>query len=141
MATSPGLAEFRMAFGERGGVDVLKGDLADAKRIQNLLFGHGRAGDFKLGVDIQSYLHEISDRQTLDELQVNIQSAVLKHCPGVKLLQVAVDVLSADQDPAGKKNATLIVGFSIGKDNGTTYDFAISIRKDAKQNVVSSFVL
>jgi hypothetical protein len=140
MATTPGLAEFRMALGDRGGVDVLTGPLADAKRIQNVLFGHGRAGDFDLGVDIQSYLHEISDQQTLDEIQHKIQRLVGRYCPDVRLNQVAVDVLDRDQDPTGRKNATLIVGFSIGTNNGT-YDFAISVRKDAKQNVISSFVL
>ncbi len=141
MAKTPGLTEFRMAFGDRGGADALTGHLADARRIQNVLFGHGRAGDFDLGVDIQSYLHEISDQRTLDEIQYKVRRQVEQHCPGVNLRQVVVEVLDRDLDTTGRKNATLIVGFSIGRDTGGTYDFAVSVRRDAKQTVISSFEL
>ena len=141
MGKQAGLTEFRMAFGDRDGVDELKGPLADARRIQNVIFGHGRAGDFGLGVDIQSYLHEISDRETLEEIRWKIEQAVAQYCPGVNVRQVAVDTLAQAEDPTGRKNATLIVGFSLGQPGGGTYDFAISVRKDAKQNVISNFVL
>jgi hypothetical protein len=141
MADGAGLTEYRMAYSDRNGVEELTGPAADARRIQNVLFGHGRAGDSKLGVDIQSYLHEISDPKTLEEIRGVVKRAVDLYCPNVNILQVAVDTLSADQDPTGKKNATLIIGFSLGLNTGGTYDFAVSLRKDSKQNVISSFVL
>lgn len=141
MASGAGLTEYRMAYSDRNGVEEMTGPAADARRIQNVLFGHGRAGDSKLGVDIQSYLHEISDQKTLEEIRGKVQRAVEEYCPDVSILQVAVDTLSAEQDPTGRKNATLIVGFSLGLATGGTYDFAVSLRKDSKQNVISSFVL
>lgn len=141
VASKAGLREFRMAYSDRNGVEESSGYLADARRIQNVLFGHGRAGDFDLGVDIQSYLHEISDSITLEEIRDKVRTQVAKYCPDVPIVEVAIDTLDADHDPSGRKNTTVIVGFSIGKATGGTYDFAILARKDAKANVVSSLVL
>ena len=141
MATKAGLKEFKLAYSDRNGVEELTGPLADARRIQNVIFGHGRAGDYGLGVDLQSYLHEISDQQTLDEIRNKIESGVKKYCPQVPIIEIAVETLAAEQDPTGRKNMTLLVGFSIGTDTGIPYDFAITLRKDAKANIVSSLVL
>ena len=141
MATKAGLKEFKLAYSDRNGVEELTGAQADARRIQNVIFGHGRAGDYGLGVDLQSYLHEISDQKTLDEIRNKIEAGVKRYCPQVPILEIAVETLSAEQDPTGRKNMTLLVGFSIGTDTGKPYDFAITLRKDAKANIVSSLVL
>ena len=141
MATKAGLKEFKLAYSDRNGVEELTGPLADARRIQNVIFGHGRAGDYGLGVDLQSYLHEISDQQTLDEIRNKIQSGIKKYCPQVPILELVVETLAAEQEPTGRKNMTLLVGVSIGTDTGKPYDFAVTLRKDAKGNIVSSLVL
>lgn len=141
MASTPGLKEYRMAYSDRNGVEELSGAAADARRIQNVIFGHGRAGDFGLGVDLQSYLHEISDIETLAELQEKIRGAVAAYCPNVPILEMAVETLSADEDPSGRAGATLIIGISIGQEGAPPYEFAIMARKDASQRIVSSLVI
>ena len=64
----------------------------------------------------------------------------MKYCPGVKLNELVVDYLPANQDPTGKKGVSLVIGVSIGSD-GRPYEFALVAKKDAKANVVSTLVL
>lgn len=141
MSSKPGLTEYRLEFSDRNGVVELSGPMADARRIQNVLFGHGRAGDYDLGVDLQSYLHEISDSQTLTEIRDKVRRAVEKYCPSVAINELVIDTLPADKDPSGRNNASLIVGFSLGTSTGKPFEFAVVARKDAKGDVVSSLVL
>ena len=85
MATKAGLKEFKLAYSDRNGVEELTGPLADARRIQNVIFGHGRAGDYGLGVDLQSYLHEISDQQTLDEIETWLNDLYTRICENISV--------------------------------------------------------
>jgi hypothetical protein len=140
MAKQPGKKEFRLEFSDRNGAVELEGYIADARRIQNVLFGHGRAGDYGLGVDVQSYLHEFADPKTKDLLTEKAKTLVMKYCPGVKLNELVVDYMAADQDPTRKKGVSLVIGVSIGSD-GRPYEFALVAKKDAKANVVSTLVL
>ncbi len=142
MASNPGLTEYRLAFSDRNSAEALSGAKADARRIQNVLFGHGIAGDFNLGLDLQSYLHEISDSSSLVEINNKIRIELGKYLPDIDLREIAVDVLSPDQDPSNTKNSSLIVGFSLGIDLGKKFEFAIIAGINPRGlNIVSTLVL
>ena len=141
MSSTPGKTEYRMAYSDRNSVEEFSGSQADARRIQNILFGHGRAGDYDLGIDIQSYLHEINDSTLISEIRDKIINQIAKYCPDVNVIEVAVDTLDAANDPSGRANTTLIIGISLGTNTGIPYDFAVVARKDVKGNVISTLTL
>ena len=141
MTTSAGAAEFRLAFSDRGGLETLTGPLADARRIQNVLFGHPRAGDADFGLNLQSFLMEFTDDQTIGVIEDRARTLISTFCPGVVLRGLVVEVPAVGRDPAGRGTNTLIIGLSLGLASGGTYDFAVVGTKTAKSTVVSSLVL
>ena len=141
MTTQSGLIEYKLEYGDRNGVTEMTSFEADARRIQNVLFGHGRVGDYDLGVDIQSYLFEISDSKTIQEIDDKIRTQVAKYCPDTNILELVVETLDESNDPSGRANMSLVIGFSIGNNTGFTYEFAIVARKDFSGTVVSKLII
>jgi hypothetical protein len=141
MSALPGKTEFRLEYSDRNGVIELNGPEADARRIQNILLGHGRAGDYDLGVDIQSYLHEISDSITLNEIRGKVSTQIAKYAPDIEILEMVIETLDSNSDPSGRANMSLVIGFSIGTDTGTPYDFAIIAQQGVTGKVVTSLTV
>ena len=140
MSSRPGKREFRLEYSDRNGAVELSGHLADARRIQNVLFGHGRAGDSGLGVDAQSFVHELADATTRDRLAERARAQIMKYCPDVSINELAIDYLSPEQDPRGNKGGSVIIAVSIGA-VGRPYEFALVAHKGTKSNIVSTLVL
>jgi phage baseplate assembly protein W len=143
MSAAPQKDEFVLEYSDRNSAKVLSGYQADAKRIQSLLFGHGRAGDFDLGVDIQSYLYELSDEITLNTINSLVRNSIAKYCPNINLKQVEVDILKPSEiTTMNFHENSLILGFSLGKYNtDPPYEFAIIARSDDKRNIISEIIL
>ena len=141
MSKLPGKAEFRLAFDDRGGVETLTGHAADARRIQNVLFGQSRADDARFGVDVRSYLMELADPETVGSLRAKAQDAISRYCPGVTVRGLLVEMLDPAKDPSGNRRNTLLIGISIGERANSTYDFALVASTDAAGSVVSRLVL
>ena len=114
MTSKPGAREFRMELSDRRTAVEETGDVADARRIQSVLFGHGFIGDFDLGVDLQSYVFEFSDTETTTDIESKISTQLAKYCPRVMIREVVVTLLDSSQDPHGKPNSKLLVAVSIG---------------------------
>jgi hypothetical protein len=139
MTNQSGLTEYVLKFSDQDDVMTLSGPTADAKRIMNVLLGNGRAGDFDLGVDIPSYLFEVNDSTTINEIVQNSSSQIKQYCPDTNLLQFQVDQMVNEQDPRGN---TIIFGASLGQSNGTTYDFATAVQSpNTGQTIISSLTI
>ena len=141
MSKDPGKKEFRMQLSDRNGAVELVGYEADARRIQNVVFGHGRAGDFELGVDIQSYVGEFADETTKNEIAHKIRQQVGHYCPQVAILELVVELGNVDESNHIRKDSTLIVGFSLGTDTGVPFEFALVASKTVQDKVISTLVL
>ena len=141
MSKAPGKIEYRLEYSDREGVVELSGAMADAKRIQNVLFGHSRAGESLFGADITSYVMEFSDSATINEIRSKVSASIAKWCPDVEVRQVAVELLPAAQDPTGRGTNTLIIGLSIGSALGDDLDFAVIATQDIGARVRSSLVV
>ena len=141
MSKYPGKREFRMEFSDRRTANELSGHEADARRIQNVLFGQGRAGDYGLGVDAQSFTFEFNDRETRNELADKARSLIMRYCPDVVLHELAIEPLPQGNDPTGKKNAMLAIAVSLGRAGNTPHNFAILVSKSVQGLVVSELVI
>ena len=141
MSSSPGKTEFRLSYDDRGGVVALKGDVADAQRIQNVLFGQPRADDSQFGVDLRSYLMEIADQDTLEEIRARATSRISKYCPGIVIRGMLVEYLTRENDPAGLGGNTLLFGLSLGSRDSDSYDFALAVSRGSDGRIVSRLVL
>ena len=141
MSALPGKIEYRLEYSDRNGIVEMSGVEADARRIQNILLGHGRAGDYDLGIDIQSYLHEISDATTLSEIRSKISTQIAKYAPDISLNELVIETLTAAQDPSGRANQSLVIGFSIGTATSTNYDFAIIAQQGPQGKIVTSLTI
>lgn len=141
MSSSPGKTEFKLQYNDRGTLATLTGPEADARRIQNVLFGHAFAGNAEFGIDLQSYLMEPSSPEVIGEIESKVSTLIKKYCPEVRVNAILVDLQDVTHGPVGRGTNTLILGISLGADNGQSYDFALVGSRDAKGAVVSSLVL
>jgi hypothetical protein len=141
MASQAGKDEFVLQFSDTNSIETMTGPEADARRIRNVLFGHGRAGDFKLGIDIQSNLFEFGDSKTLERIASDAREAIGTYCKDVDVKELTTAMLPADQDPTGRNNVSLVIAISIGTPSGAPYDFALVATKTAKKTVISTLVL
>jgi hypothetical protein len=132
-----------LAYNDRGGVETLSGSAADARRIQNVLFGSARAGDGSFGLNVQNtYLMELADDQTISEIQDEASRLISTYCPGVRIAALIVEKLDAKRDRTGRGGTnTLLVGISLGESDGSTFDFALTASRTTKRSVVSTLVL
>jgi hypothetical protein len=137
MSAEAGKTEYRLQYSDRNGVVELSGPEADARRIQNVLFGHGRAGDSELGLDAQSNLFEFADSTTLLSLTEKAKALVAKYCPSVRVNELVIDLV--DNATTGKKD--LVVAVSLGNSTGVPHDFALVARPGVNTVVVSTLVL
>lgn len=136
MSAEAGKKEYRLEYSDRNGLVEFSDSEADARRIQNVLFGHGRAGDWGLGLDVQSTLFEFADDATLIELTSKARSIVAKYCPNVRVNDLVVDLV--ENATTGKKD--LVVAVSLGTP-GVPYDFALVAQPGSRATVVSKLVL
>jgi hypothetical protein len=132
-----------MSFSDVGNATEASGTLADAQRIQAVLFGAPRAGDANFGMQILSYLYEFSDANTLNSLQNTGQALVNRYLPGISLVQFVVELVPASQDPAGRGTNSIVIGVSLGNASegaGNTFPFAILATATSQSTLVSQLV-
>ena len=139
MTAKSGATEFRFAFSDTGGAAQLSSDLADARRIQNVLLGRRRAGLSAYGLDLKSYVMELADAPTLDAIQGRASQLVAQYCPGVAVAALVAQMPDATVDPAGLSRS-VVVGAAIGP-GANTFNFAVMAFQQATGTVVSSLVL
>ena len=141
MTAEAGAREFRMALSDRGQAAEESGDLADARRIQSVLFGTGRAGDTRFGVDVTSYLMEISDEATLSELRSRAQEAIARNLPGVQVNALFIELIPSATEPAGRGTNSLAIGVSLGVDEANSFPFVLAVSPGRDGGLVSRLVL
>ena len=141
MSSRPGKTEFRLSYDDRGGVVALSGDVADAQRIQNVLFGQPRADDAQFGVDLRSYLMEIADQTTLEEIRARATNMINRYCPGIVVRGMLLEYLDGAMDPTGGGGNALLFGLSLGSRDSGNYDFALVASRGSDGRVVSRLVL
>ena len=140
MTKNAGATEFSLAYSPRGGLVTRTGYLADAKRIQNVLFGRPRAGDVDFGLAIQTYLMEIADDQTRSEIHRKATQLIAKYCPNVNVRALVVEVPPASVDPTGRGSNTVVIGITLGTRDGDV-NFALLGTRKPEGTLVSSLVL
>lgn len=141
MTTASGATEYKLQFSDRGGLEELSGHEADARRIQTVLFGHQMAGMTEFGLEVQKYLFEFSDSSTLEEIQDRATSLIALYCPGVRVLGLVVQRISAANDPSGRGTNSIVIGISLGRDDAPAYDFGLAASNTAGGLVVSTLKL
>jgi hypothetical protein len=140
MTSTPGATEYTLSVADRGGLTALGGPQADARRIQNLLFGQGRAGNWRFGVSIQGYVAEFLDSGTIGEIETTIQQAIKSELPGVQVLALVVQPGAATGSAFSPARRTLIIGFTLGTAAGP-YSFALSARGDIRGSILSTLTV
>lgn len=140
MSNFPGKTEYSFEYDDRGGVSSVSGDLADARRICQVLFGKRRADDIKFGVDLPSYLMEIADDETKKAIQEAALRQIKTYCPGVNIRGVLVQYQSEAAGASGghDQQNTLLFGISIGSRDSGAYDFGISVSRGNDGRVVAT---
>jgi phage baseplate assembly protein W len=140
VTTTAGDREYLLGFSDRRETSSATGGLADARRIQNVLFGRPRAGEAGYGLNLQSYLMEIMDAKTLSELQAKASEQVSRYCPGVRVLAMVVEARTLEADPAGRGVNSLVVGFTLGTETGEE-SYALVATPRAGRVTVSTLTL
>lgn len=141
MSSTPGKTEYKLQYNDRGSLTALTGPAADARRIQNVLFGHVVAGDADFGIDLQSYLMELSSPEVIGEIESKVSTLIKKYCPDVRVNGILIDLQDVANGPVGRGTNTLIIGISIGTENGQSYDFALVGSRTAQGTVTSTLIL
>ena len=134
-----GRREYILAESENGGVKYQDKHLADARRIQNVIFGSTREGDPEYGVNISSYLMEISETAK-EELEDAIRKAIAKYCPDVRVDAMKIQITQAARgrsDGAGKSSGSIIIGVGLNY-QGVEFPFALVGEPHPNGTLVSS---
>jgi hypothetical protein len=115
MSTNSGDREYILNYSERNETASFKGGLADARRIQNVLFGKPRAGEADYGLNIQSYIAEILDDTTIRELEAKALDQIKRYCPDISIKAFIIEIQSAKNDPTGRGANNITIGITLGK--------------------------
>ena len=136
MSDKAGATEFTLGLSDRLENFSYKGDLADAKLVQNIIFGTPTLGARDCFLNIKKYLREPANDITFEEITSKLNDLLSIYAPNVKYQNLKVTT-SEKLNASPEITNSLIIFLSIG-DASQTISFA-TVLKSGGEVISRSF--